>query len=68
MSAGSPRALSQGERGGDPTDPSKLSRPDEQLDAEEREAYEVFELGNFALQSGRTLRNAKLAYKYSFAH
>ena len=31
--------------------------------AEQREAYEVFDLGNFALQGGRTIRNAKLAYK-----
>jgi len=31
--------------------------------AEEREAHEVFELGHFLLQSGRTIRNAKLAFK-----
>ena len=32
--------------------------------ADERDAYEVFELGDLTLQTGRTLRNAKLAYKY----
>ena len=31
--------------------------------AEQREAYEIFDLGDFALQGGRTIRNAKLAYK-----
>ena len=31
--------------------------------AEEREDHEVFSLGDFLLLSGRTIRNAKLAYK-----
>jgi homoserine acetyltransferase len=29
----------------------------------EREAYSVFELGDFVLREGATLRGAKLAYK-----
>ncbi|KAL0041313.1 hypothetical protein WJX77_012136 [Trebouxia sp. C0004] len=34
-----------------------------QMSQEEREAHEVFELGDFLLQSSRTIRNAKLAFK-----
>lgn len=40
-----------------------LTMDPKSLSQEEREAHDIFELGDFLLQSGRTIRSAKLAFK-----
>ena len=59
-----PRNVSQGERISSTPDHFKLSSLTYKIRSpEEREDHDIFELGDFLLQSGRTIRNAKLAYK-----